>query len=81
MIRLNIKYKDKLETKSFITVNDLANFLKTKFSHYLLNDNAWLVKANTIFNLGVGEKFDLFTDYRISVNGKSRAGNIMLGGK
>ena len=51
------------------------------FKHYLLNDNAWLVKANTIFNLGVGEKIYLFTDYRISVNGKSRAGNVMFGGK
>ena len=81
MIRLNIKYKDKLETKSFMNVKELADYLKTKFAHYLLNDGAWLVKANTIYNLGVGEKFDLFTDYRISVNGKSRAGMVMFGGK
>ena len=88
MIRLNVRKKDKVEVKSFVVKKDLLTYLNTldfygvvevfykdktsKTIQEILTDKIWDL------NVGTSEEH---SDYIFAMAGKSRAGNIMLGGK
>ena len=82
MIRLNIKKDSKVVVKSFIEKKEVRHFIReelwdmTKASD---NPNA-KETAEKIWNLNVGTSINVL-GYTIAMAGKSRAGNIMLGGK
>jgi len=79
MIRLNIKKDGKVFVKSFVKKNDLQNFVLDKIGVADQCKN-FFETANTIWDLNVGTSLNV-NGYTIAMAGKSRAGNIMLGGK
>jgi len=75
MIRLNIKKDSKVEVKSFIKKIDLISYLEVDLgfrSVFELSDKIWDLNVGTALT---------HNNYTIAMAGKSRAGNIMLGGK
>jgi|TARA_B100000902_G_C26603661_1_gene571717 hypothetical protein len=79
MIRLNIKKDGKCFVKSFVKKNDLQNFVLDKIGVADQCKN-FFETANTIWDLNVGTSLNV-NGYTIAMAGKSRAGNIMLGGQ
>ena len=79
MIRLNIKKDGKVEVKSFVNKKDLQNYVLDKIG---VADECrnFFETANTIWDLNVGTALKI-NGYVIAMAGKSRAGDIMLGGK
>ena len=76
MIRLNIIKNGKVTVKSFINKIDLDNYVldfigADQYSNFTNT-------AKKIWNLNVGTSLSV-NGYTISMAGKSRAGNIMLG--
>ena len=94
MISLNIKKDSKIQTKSFVSYRELVMFLKTlplygviKIENILSDKSQVLLGlpieyklADKLWNLNVGTAFN-HSGYKFAMAGKSRAGNIMLGGK
>ena len=94
MIRLNIKKDSKVEVKSFLSYRELVMFLKTLPLYGVVKiENIFSAKsqvllglpieyklADKLWNLNVGTAFN-HSGYRFAMAGKSRAGNVMLGGK
>jgi len=94
MIRLNIKKDGKVKVKSFLSYRELVMFLKTlplygviKIDNFLSDKSQVLLGlpieyklADKLWNLNVGTAFN-HSGYKFAMAGKSRAGNIMLGGK
>ena len=84
MIRLNVRKDGKVEVKSFIQKNDLISYLDKDLdlhniicnfpnhSVFELADNIWDLNVGTALTHG---------NYTFAMAGKSRAGNIMLGGE
>ena len=79
MIRLNVRKKDKVEVKSFVKKIDLQNFVLDKIG-VADQCNNFTETANTIWDLNVGTALKV-NDYTIAMAGKSRAGDVMLGGQ
>lgn len=85
MIRINIKTYDKIWVKSFTNKIDLEIYCRNLcllvghdyHSHMIDAENL----AEKIYNTNVGQSFKTDLGYVISIAGKSRAGNIMFGGK
>ena len=79
MIRLNVKKDGKVEVKSFVNKKDLDNYVLdyvgTDENYKNFSD-----VSNTIWNLNVGTAITV-RGLTIAMAGKSRAGDIMLGGK
>ena len=88
MIRLNVRKKDKVEVKSFVQKKDLLNYLNTidffGVTKIFWKDNTYTsiqeILADKIWDLNVGTSLSV-NGYTIAMAGKSRAGNIMLGGE
>ena len=88
MIRLNVRKKDKVEVKSFVQKKDLLNYLNTLnfygvvevFFKDKTSKTIQEILADKIWDLNVGTAHN-FLGYKIAMAGKSRAGDIMLGGK
>ena len=81
MKRLNIKTYDKIWVKSFVNKKDLISYCKKILSCVPQMDNAPEELANEIWETNVGQSVRSNIGHVISVAGKSRAGNIMFGGK
>ena len=85
MIRLNIKTYNKIQVKSFTNKNDLEIYCRNLCllvgNDYQSFINEAKKLADKIYNTNVGQSFKSDLGYIISVAGKSRAGNIMYGGK
>ena len=82
MIRLNIKKDSKVVVKSFIEKKEVRHFIREELwdmTNASLNPDA-TETAEKIWNLNVGTSTNVL-GYTIAMAGKSRAGNIMLGGK
>tara|TARA_R100001126_G_C4818234_1_gene145368 strand:+ start:472 stop:717 length:246 start_codon:yes stop_codon:yes gene_type:complete len=81
MIRLNIKKNGKVEVKSFITKGELIKFLRgdENFLFTEIPNNCFNI-ADKLWDLNVGTALTQ-SGYTFAMAGKSRAGNIMLGGK
>ena len=75
MRRINIRKDGKIETKSFIKQMDLICYLEVD-----LGLRAVFTLADNIWNLNVGTAITV-RGLTIAMAGKSRAGDIMLGGK
>ena len=78
MIRLNITKNGKVFVKSFVQKIDLQNYVldfigADQYSNFTNT-------AEKIWNLNVGTSLSV-NGYTIAMAGKSRAGNIMLGGE
>jgi len=78
MIRLNIKKDGKCFVKSFVQKIDLHNYVLDfigcdQYSNFTKT-------AEKIWDLNVGTSLSV-NGYSIAMAGKSRAGNIMYGGK
>jgi len=80
MIRINISKDNVRQTKSFMTIEELANFLKNKFSYYLVIDKVWLKNAKIIFNSKVADGMEI-SGWKFIVQSKLRSGNILMNGK
>ena len=94
MIRLNIKKDSKVEVKSFVNKSDLIIYLNNFFifsKHEVVDvmKNTKKISSlkkniiklsDNIWDLNVGTALT-YNNYTIAMAGKSRAGNIMLGGK
>ena len=81
MIRLNIKKNGKCFVKSFVKKEDLVNYidkLNSPVTEFILKYNQ--TEANKIWDLNVGTAHN-FLGYTIAMAGKSRAGDLMLGGQ
>ena len=81
MIRLNIKKNGKCFVKSFVKKEDLVNYidkLNSPVTEFILKYNQ--TEANKIWELNVGTAH-YFLGYTIAMAGKSRAGDLMLGGQ
>jgi len=74
MRRLNIKVKDKLITKSFKNVKELAHYIFYN-CHSIFADDV----ANKIWDLNVGKSL-VENGFRFSVNSKRRVGNQLSDG-
>lgn len=81
MIRLNIRTYDKVWVKSFVNKNDLINYCNKILSEVPQMEDAGEKLANQIWETNVGQSVKSNIGHVIAVAGKSRAGNIMLGGK
>ena len=81
MIRLNIRTYDKVWVKSFVNKNDLINYCNKILSEVPQMKDAGEKLANQIWETNVGQSVKSNIGHVIAVAGKSRAGNIMLGGK
>ena len=79
MIRLNIKKNGKCFVKSFVKKIDLQNFVLDKIG-VADQCNNFTETANTIWDLNVGTALKV-NGYTIAMAGKSRAGDVMLGGQ
>ena len=77
MRRINIRYNNKIDTKSFAEKKD--------FIKYLSSSNFFIVKGNQIFhavykiaddvwNLNVGKSVEFF-GYKFAIQSKARVGN------
>ena len=80
MRRLNIVKDKKIETKSFLNIDDLAEYLdklNPPATNFILNYNFGI--AEKIFDLNVGKSLYFF-DWKISVNSKRRVGNQLTDG-
>jgi len=77
MIRLNVKKDGKVEVKSFVNKKDLQNYVLDFIGVSTYN---FTETANRIWDLNVGTALKI-NGYVIAMAGKSRAGDIMLGGK
>lgn len=75
MRRINIKIDDKIDTKSFLDVDELEQYLYDDLGF------RWDPKtiADKIWNLNVGSRFD-WDGYRFSINSKRRVANQMYDG-
>ena len=78
MISLNVRKDGKVEVKSFINKKDLENYVLDfigcdQYSNFTQT-------ADKIWDLNVGTSLSV-NGYSIAMAGKSRAGNIMLGGE
>jgi len=80
MIRLNIKKDSKVVVKSFIEKGDLITFIKNDSNIHYYDFKHVLDLTDEIWDLNVGTSLNI-DGYTIAMAGKSRAGNIMLGGK
>jgi len=85
MIRLNVRQNGKVQVVSFIEKNKLESWLKSYAIGLLAldyNKNISVSKnlANKIWDTNVGSSVK-YAHITFAVAGKSRAGNIMLGGK
>ena len=77
MIRLNVKKDGKVQVKSIVNKKDLQNYVL----HFIgLSKYNFTETANRIWDLNVGTALKI-NGYVIAMAGKSRAGDIMLGGK
>ena len=76
MIRLNIRRNGKIVTKSFMKKIDLDNFV-LDFIGAGKNMN-FTETSNKIWNGGVAETFNI-NGFAITINGKQRAGNVIMG--
>jgi len=79
MIRINVKTYDTIKVKSFINKKDLEIYCRKILSCVPQMDNAPMELANEIWETKVGQSVRSNIGHVISVAGKSRAGNIMLG--
>ena len=81
MIRLNVKKDGKVEVKSFITKGQLIKFLRgnENFLFTEIPNNCFNI-ADKLWDLNVGSALNQ-SGYTFAMAGKSRAGDIMLGGK
>tara|TARA_R100000995_G_scaffold78209_1_gene48709 strand:+ start:619 stop:855 length:237 start_codon:yes stop_codon:yes gene_type:complete len=78
MIRLNVRKDGKVEVKSFINKKDLENYVLDCIGCDQYNN--FTQTADKIWDLNVGTSLSV-NGYSIAMAGKSRAGNIMLGGE
>jgi len=80
MRRINIKYGDKLETKSFDNVGDFEKYIHAKFN---FDEDTFLVAmlAHAIWDKNVGASCIYNSSYygkiRFSIQSKARAGNYI----
>ena len=88
MIRLNVRKKDKVQVKSFVQKKDLLNYLNTLnfygvvevFFKDKTSKTIQEILADKIWDLNVGTSEE-HSDYIFAMAGKSRAGDLMLGGQ
>tara|TARA_R100000231_G_C5183598_1_gene121974 strand:+ start:90 stop:356 length:267 start_codon:yes stop_codon:yes gene_type:complete len=88
MIRLNVRKKDKVQVKSFVQKKDLLNYLNTLnfygvvevFFKDKTSKTIQEILADKIWDLNVGTSEE-HSDYIFAMAGKSRAGDVMLGGQ
>ena len=71
MRRINIVKNKKIETRSFVTEDQLIGFLNNELSIPM-----YFTIASKIWNLNVGTSYEAY-GYKFSCNGKSRAGNYI----
>ena len=76
MIRINIKKDTKITVKSFVKKIDLKSYVLDKIGtdHSIGN---FTDCSNKIWNLNVGQSINV-RDIKISMAGKSRAGNHLV---
>ena len=86
MIRINIRSNNLIEVKSFVTKDDLEKYVRTDLTLLVGNNiNGALQEAeiltNKIWETNVGQSVKSDLGHVIAVAGKSRAGDVMYGGK
>jgi len=75
MIRINIRKNDKMTTKSFVQKIDLIGYVLD-----FIGSGDTKKTADKIWELNVGTSL-VHNGYTIAMAGKSRAGDVMYGGK
>ena len=80
ILRINIVKDGKIETKSFMNKDELAKYLHTRFNKVTSPGYNFVEKADLLYNLCVGEAL-VFFNHKFAINGKRRAGQVMIGGQ
>jgi hypothetical protein len=75
MRRVNIKYNDTIQTKSFLNEKEFLKWIKGSGSIELNQAHKKVIKY--VWNLNVGEKIEFF-GWRFSIQSKARAGNHLV---
>tara|TARA_Y100000114_G_C11657822_1_gene277503 strand:+ start:300 stop:659 length:360 start_codon:yes stop_codon:yes gene_type:complete len=80
ILRINIVKDGKIETKSFMNKDELAKYLHARFNKVTSPGYNFVEKADLLYNLCVGEAL-IFFNHKFAINGKRRAGQVMIGGQ